>query len=178
MGNGATEKRTVNSGGGSGGLLQELLVVPPEARVERDVRVEQVGLEQERLHDEQAGQRFADDGGLGRGAVARVHDRLQLGADELAERGRAADHGRDRAVLGVRGGAGHVATSLCVLDADQQERAHGSVQHGDLDLAGHVEEVLGHAAVGHVEDGQPDGRRVGVDGRRVDVDASRLGHHP
>ena len=37
-------------------ILQDLPVVPPQARIESDVRVEQIRLEKESLDDEQPGQ--------------------------------------------------------------------------------------------------------------------------
>ena len=52
--------------------------VPPEARVERHVMVEELRLEEESLHHEEPGQRLADDGPLVGGAVAGVDGRYQL----------------------------------------------------------------------------------------------------
>jgi len=43
--------------------------------------------------------------------------------------------------------SGQVAAALGVLNADQQERAHGPVAHRHLDQAGDVQEVLSQAAV-------------------------------
>ena len=51
-----------------------------------------------------------------------------------------------QALRPVRIGA-EIASTLGVLDPDQQEWTHAAVTHQHLDEAGHVEEVLPHAAV-------------------------------
>jgi hypothetical protein len=63
----------------------EGLSVPPHARVDGDVAVEQRGLGEERLDHEQAGERLADECGLGGDAVLGGDQRLQLVAQEGAE---------------------------------------------------------------------------------------------
>ena len=47
------------------GTLHQSAIVPPETRIEGDVGVEEVALEEEGLDDEEAGERLADDRGLG-----------------------------------------------------------------------------------------------------------------
>ena len=152
-------------------------LVPPQARVERDVAVEQVRLGVERLHHEQPRERLAHDRGLPRGPVARVDHRHQFGADEVPERGRAADVHRDLPVFGILRRPGHVATAFGVLDAHEQERPHRRVADGHLDQARDVQEVLGHAAVGHVQHRARRIGRVAVERRSVDVDAADFAEH-
>src|SRR5688500_1800570 len=65
--------------------------VPPQARVDGDVAVEQVRLQQKGFDHEEAGEGFADDRRLIRGAIARSDIGHQLVAQEFAERRRAAD---------------------------------------------------------------------------------------
>ena len=65
---------------------------------------------------------------------------------------------------------GEIAAALRVLDADQEKWAHGAVAGQDLNETGHVQEILGDAAVGHVEHRQADIRRRCIRGRCIDVD--------
>ena len=161
-----------------GGAAHQGLVVPPEARAERNGDVEQSGLKEERLDDEEAGQRFADDGRLAVAADPLADRRHELVADEGPESGRSAHARRDLPVRLDVGRPGHVAAPLGVLDPHDDDRPHLPGANRGVDVVGDVRKVLFHSAVGHVQHRVADaGSRV-VARRRVDVDAAGFSQNP
>ena len=148
-------------------------MVPPEARVEGDVVVEQCGLAEEALDDEEPRERLADDGALVRGAIARVDGGHELVAPESAECCGPANVRRDRAVARDPRRSGEIAAALRVRDADHDHRADTMERDERINGVDDVREVLVDPAVRHVEHGIS-GLPGHVATRRVNVDRPPL----
>ena len=152
-----------------GSALEQLAAVPPETRIEGNVRVEQLRLDQKGLDDEEPRERFADDRRFGRRTVPRADRGHELRPDEPPEGLGSSDLWSNAPVLLAVGGPGEVPAPSGILDADEDERPHRAVTRRDLYESGHMEKVLGHATVRHVQHRQA--RRVAVGRRKIDVDA-------
>jgi hypothetical protein len=61
------------------------MIVPPQAGIEGEIGVEEVGLQEKCLNDEQASERLADDGRFFCRPIAGANGRHQFFADELTE---------------------------------------------------------------------------------------------
>jgi len=133
------------------GRTQQRLIVPPQTRTERDIHVKQVRIGKQRFHHEQARERFADDASGARPSVTPRNDRHEFVANERAERRRSAHVRGNRAVALDARGAGHVAATLGVFDAHEHDRLHIVRRNRAIDIGRHVREILGQAAVGHVD---------------------------